>query len=780
MQDLSSIETVSLPRCRVCTESSPDGYFEYHLFADSSRDIAAAALYLRTLSDNKWNVALVAAKTTILSQSEVARDSMPRKELIALDLGARLLRECLDSTTLHIQNFELWTDSKTVIQWCSQKSLELRVFERNRVDLILRNSSGKLPRYVASEWNPADVATRPFRISHKQRWNLWTRGPEFLWQQQPQLYSLQHFPIETTIAPENNEVERSLCSTELAVNCEQSNAEDAFLQHTLKRTNDLSKAIRVVINVANCVKIWRERVSGKSMSKADFYQKGTDFQAAKLVLIRAAQHESFGKVLKYMQEGDTFEDALISAKMKNVTPLSSIKKYVPFLDPDGILRVGGRLDYSEEMGEQEKHPAFLPQSHDVTRLFILNQHKKLGHRAGEMVLASLSQDAGVQPIGGIRTVRHHLANCFTCKLLQKSRAQQLMAPLPSFRIRPKQPVFCSTSIDYAGPYEVKRGRSIEKRWLCLFTCNATTAVRIEVVESLETTAFLNALHRFLCLTGNKTKHLRSDGASTFVGAHNVLQRELRKTMENAAKSADAQYYLNDKSISWDFSTPVSSHHQGLVERQIRTFKEVCEGVLGTRNQARVPSDFELLTLFREAEYIMNCRPIGKQYVDEDDIQPLRPLDLMTGYMEPQDDPLPMWEANPIDKLRRGHKFTRRLAQEWWERWLRRYPQKLQERHKWTKPDRNIQKGDLVLLLDATTPPIGRYPHAIVVGVKMCKDGKVRSVTVRMRDGRVRERDIRKIVLLEAQMNDPPVDYVTAEDSERTCDVDMINVSPKDN
>ena len=183
VQDLSSIETVSLPRRRVPLKSSGKYYCEYHLFADSSKDIAAAALYLRVLTEDECNVSHIAARTTLLSQSEVARDSMPRKEVIALDLGARLLRECLDSTTLDIKNFELWTDSKTMIQWCSQKTLELRVFERNRVDFILRHSGGKLPQYVASEFNPADVATRPFRIAHEERWNLWTRGPRFLWQQ---------------------------------------------------------------------------------------------------------------------------------------------------------------------------------------------------------------------------------------------------------------------------------------------------------------------------------------------------------------------------------------------------------------------------------------------------------------------------------------------------------------------------------------------------------------------------------------------------------------------
>ena len=120
-----------------------------------------------------------------------------------------------------------------------------------------------------------------------------------------------------------------------------------------------------------------------------------------------------------------------------------------------------------------------------------------------MVVAALRQDVGILLIGGARTVRDYLANCFTCKLLCKTRAQQLMAPLPQYRVKPRQPVFSSISINYAGPYEVKRARSLEKRWLCIFVCNLTSAVRVEVVESLETTAFLNALRRFLCITGNK-------------------------------------------------------------------------------------------------------------------------------------------------------------------------------------------------------------------------------------------------------------------------------------
>ena len=62
---------------------------------------------------------------------------------------------------------------------------------------------------------------------------------------------------------------------------------------------------------------------------------------------------------------------------------------------------------------------------------------------------------------------------------------------------------------------------------------------------------------------------------------------------------------------------------------------------------------------------------------------------------------------------------------------------------------NFQQGDLVLLIYPSTPSVGCYPYAIVADVKKCNDGLVRAVTVRMADGRARERDISKLVLIEA-------------------------------
>ena len=144
---------------------------------------------------------------------------------------------------------------------------------------------------------------------------------------------------------------------------------------------------------------------------------------------------------------------------------------------------------------------------------------------------------------------------------------------------------------------------------------------------------------------------------------------------------------------------------------------------------------------------MNCRPLGKCIGDQNDILPLRPIDLMTGFLEPTN-LLDHKNTSPTDKLRRGIAYTRRLVEEWWQKWINQYSFSLQRRQKWTSVKRNLQIGDLVLLIDSTTPPVGCYLYAVVIQLKECKDGRVRSATVRTFDGRIREPDIRQLVLIE--------------------------------
>ena len=85
---LAGLEQVPIPRRRF-PATKADCDYEFYVFAGNSKDIPAAAFYLRSFNDNECFVSLVAAK--------MARGSIPCKELIALDIGSRLLTECTNA-----------------------------------------------------------------------------------------------------------------------------------------------------------------------------------------------------------------------------------------------------------------------------------------------------------------------------------------------------------------------------------------------------------------------------------------------------------------------------------------------------------------------------------------------------------------------------------------------------------------------------------------------------------------------------------------------------------
>lgn len=99
-------------------------------------------------------------------------------------------------------------------------------------------------------------------------------------------------------------------------------------------------------------------------------------------------------------------------------------------------------------------------------------------------------------------------------------------------------------MDYFGPIEVKRGRSIVKRYSVLFTCMTTRAVHLEVSHTLDTESCLNAIRRFICRRG-QVSIVRSDNGTNLVSA----DKELRAAMQqwNQAKIQDT---LAQKGVQW--------------------------------------------------------------------------------------------------------------------------------------------------------------------------------------------------------------------------------------
>ncbi|XP_016138710.1 uncharacterized protein [Sinocyclocheilus grahami] len=148
----------------------------------------------------------------------------------------------------------------------------------------------------------------------------------------------------------------------------------------------------------------------------------------------------------------------------------------------------------------------------------------------------------------IRILQHA---CTECQRLRAKPTFPKMADLPLARLRFYKPAFHSTGMDCFGPFLVKIGRRVEKRWGILYKCLTTRAVHIDLLNSLDTDSFLMSLRRFIARRGSPVE-LLSDQGTDFRGG----ERELCEAFQ--AMSPDLQRKLAPQKIgplsSKDWST----------------------------------------------------------------------------------------------------------------------------------------------------------------------------------------------------------------------------------
>lgn len=125
-----------------------------------------------------------------------------------------------------------------------------------------------------------------------------------------------------------------------------------------------------------------------------------------------------------------------------------------------------------------------------------------------------------------------------------------MADLPADRLS-TDPPFTDVGLDVFGSWSVSsrrtRGSVIQnKRWAVIFTCMSIRAVYVEVIKSLDTSSFINALRRFLAVRG-PVKIIRSNRGTNFVSASKELK--IPSNIDNTA----VKTYLLQHGCSWTFN-----------------------------------------------------------------------------------------------------------------------------------------------------------------------------------------------------------------------------------
>lgn len=189
-----------------------------------------------------------------------------------------------------------------------------------------------------------------------------------------------------------------------------------------------------------------------------------------------------------------------------------------------------------------------------------------------------------------------------------------MADLPIERVIPDLPPFTIVGIDYFGPIEVRRGRSLENYYGVSFTCMTCRAVHLEVAYSLDTDSCINALRRFMCRRG-QVSHLCSDNGTNFTGGEALA----------ALNHSKMQAAFLQEGIKWTFNPPTASHHGGVWECIIKMVRRILSSVL----HQQTLHDEGFHTVLCEVEAILNDYPITKLSGDPTDLEALTPNHLLT-------------------------------------------------------------------------------------------------------------------------------------------------------
>ena len=115
-------------------------------------------------------------------------------------------------------------------------------------------------------------------------------------------------------------------------------------------------------------------------------------------------------------------------------------------------------------------------------------HENTNHSGTNQTLAELTRDYWI--ISSREEIREWETTCAECK--RKSKPEnQIMGPLPVYRLANSMKAFTNTAVDFAGPFLTKQGRkkSREKRYLCVFTCMECRDVHFEIAFGLDTDTF---------------------------------------------------------------------------------------------------------------------------------------------------------------------------------------------------------------------------------------------------------------------------------------------------
>ncbi|XP_062557227.1 uncharacterized protein LOC134222098 [Armigeres subalbatus] len=681
---LPLVEQIQVPRCYRIVSQALEEEIELHIFTDASESGMAAVAFLRFIKNVNVHCSIVAAKTRVAPLKFV---SIPRLELQAAVVGARLASAVTDALSYNISRKFFWTDSRDVLCWLNSDH------RREILDLSEINEW----RWVPSKKNVADDGTKWTTFPDLTPTSRWFIGADFLWLRE------EDWPQQPS---KSSSTENELRSNLLGLHVCFEPIIDSSKFSSWKRL--LYITAFVIRFPDNCRrKLRRESITTGAPTTDELI-------LAESYLLRSAQRDGYPDETAVLAKAQQKSNSLIT-----IPKQSSLFQLSPWLDSRGVMRMRTRVAACQYATEDAKKPVILPRDHPTTNLIIAHYHQRYHHQNHESVVNELRQKFNIPHIrAAYAKVRK---SCQRCKNDHAEPRPPMMADLPPARLAVYSPPFTHTGLDFFGPYEVSVGRRREKRWGMLATCLTVRAIHIEIVHSLSTDSCIMAIRNFIARRGIP-RVIYSDRGTNFIGAS--------RRMEEAAATVNLDEVMKEfvtVDTTWSFNPPLAPHMGGSWERLIGSVKRN----LQTINPSRNPTDEVLRNLMAEVENVINSRPLTHIPIDDDCAPALTPNHFLLGSSNGIKPFSILDDSN--DALRQNILASQVLANGFWRRWLSDYLPEITKRSKWFNRTDPIEVGHVVVIADPKLPR-NCWPKGKIIEVHPGKDGVVRSATVRTSTG----------------------------------------------
>lgn len=699
-KSLQNINKISIPRWLGISSNST---MEIHIFCDASSVAYAAVAYARiTNIDGTVSIQLITSRAKVAPVKSV---SIPRLELCAAEMGVLLYHDIKEPLELQNEGVHFWTDSSIVLAWLNRLPNTSKVYVANRVTTILSHSNANQWKYIRTDLNPADCASRGISAEQLAQHNLWWKGPSFLQSSIDQWPNINFAPTEEEQLEILNETRTHIVLVNTQMVSSSMKINDILLVDRYSSLSRLKRVSAYVIRACN---------KGKPSHR---YLTEDERDNALTYWIKHEQSRFFHNEIRQCQVN------------KELTKDNKLRKYGVFVDENGILRILGRLE-NAPISYNARHPIVLHPDSNLSKLLVADAHVKTEHGGTQLTLNILREKFWI--INARKLVKNHRNRCVTCFRQKPILCEQRMADLPASRVTPN-PAFDKSAVDLCGPFDIKlgntRSKQTTKAYIAVFVCVVTKAIHLEMVLSLSTADFLDAAQRFMCRRGHCSE-LWSDNGTNFCGLNNVW-----KKIDRIPEFRDE---VSATTTKWHFIPPGAPHFGGLHEAAVKSTKYHLKRIIGKQELTQA----EMTTVLATIEACVNSRPIIA-LKDEPDLDEmvLTPGHFLIGR------PLLAKPEPKVEEkcLPTRYNLVRRMQQRFWEVWKEEYLRSLQQRGKWFNKQPNIELGDVVLVKHESLPPtfwlLGK-----VIQLHPGKDGLVRAVTINTKKGE-KQRPIQKLCLL---------------------------------